>query len=100
MSWIDSFLALFNIKRIKIRLHGHERDGGYTYITSPELPGFSFMLEPGEDENIRSFIDAIDEPLMTYIDAYYKAESRKAPSHLAGLRQSNHNNFVAELAYA
>ena len=31
-------------------LIGEERDGGYTYLFSKDLPGFTFMLEPGEVE--------------------------------------------------
>jgi hypothetical protein len=26
------------------------REGGYTFVTCPDFPGFSFMLEPGQDE--------------------------------------------------
>ena len=49
-----------------------EREGGYRYITSPELPGFSFMLEPGEDTNILTFLDAIGESLVAYLHLYNK----------------------------
>ena len=34
-------------------LIGEERDGGYTYLFSKDLPGFTFMLEPGEVEFCR-----------------------------------------------
>ena len=98
MSIIDRLLALFGFEKISISLIGHEREGGYTYITSPQLPGFTFMLEPGEEQNIRNIIDAIDEPLMAFIDAHLKAgASMNKHLHLTGFRQSNGNKFVAEL---
>lgn len=28
----------------------HPREGGYTFVTAPDWPGFSFMKEPGEDD--------------------------------------------------
>ena len=100
MSMIERLLAHFGIRKITITLMLDEREGGYTYITSPQLPGFTFMLEPGEDENIRTFIDAIEEPLMAYLPAHFKAELRTSNVHLTGIRQSKAKNYVAELAYA
>lgn len=26
------------------------REGGYTFVTCPDFPGFNFMLEPGQDD--------------------------------------------------
>ena len=100
MSMIERLLAHFGIRKIAITLMLDEREGGYTYITSPQLPGFTFMLEPGEDENIRTFIDAIDEPLMAYLPAHFEAELRTRDVHLTGIRQSKAKNYIAELAYA
>lgn len=100
MSAIDRLLSWFGIKRMKITLNGVEREGGYTYITSPELPGFTFMLEPGEDENIRTFIDAIDAPLIAYLGAHFRATSEEDQIQITGIRRSKPHNYVAELAYA
>ena len=100
MSMIERFLGWFGIRKITITFIGHKREGGYTYITSPQLPGFTFMLEPGEDKNIRTFIDAIDEPLMAYLPAHIEAELRASNVHLTGIRQSKANKYVAEFAYA
>ena len=100
MSMIDRLLALIGIRRIKITFIGHERGGGYTYITSPQLPGFTFMLDPGEERDLRAFVDAIEKPLMTYLVAHFKAESRIRQVHLTGMRQSKAKNYVAELGYA
>ena len=77
-----------------------EREGGYTYIESPDLPGFTFMLEPGEDKNIRTFIDAIDEPLMAYLGAHFKATPEADRIQMTGFWQSKPMNYVAELDYA
>jgi hypothetical protein len=41
----------------------HPREGGYTYITAPGYPGFSVLLEPGED----------DTPLNESWDVYFAA---------------------------
>ena len=100
-SIIDRLLALFGFEKFSITLIGHEREGGYTYITSPQLSGFTFMLNPGEEKNIRTFIDAIDEPLTTFLDAHFKAEaSRDRPVHLTGVQQSINEKFVAQVAFA
>ncbi len=100
MSMMTRFLSWLGFRSIKITLIGHEREGGYVYITSPQLPGFTFMLEPGEEESIRTFIDAIFEPLSTYLDAHFKATSTVEHVHLTGLRQSKSMNYVAELCPA
>lgn len=100
MSIIDRLLALIGIKRITLTFIGHEREGGYTYITCRELPGFTFMLEPGEERDLRAFIDAIDEPLMAYLVTHFKRESMNRQVHLTSIRHSKAKNFVAELGYA
>ena len=100
MSTIERMLAWFGIKKISIAFIGHEREGGYTYITSPQLPGFTFMLEPGEDRSIRTLVDAIDEPLIAYLEARFAAESRNSHVRLTGIRQVKAQNYVAQLAYA
>lgn len=33
-----------------VTFNKQSREGGYTFVTSPELPGFSFMLEPNEND--------------------------------------------------
>src|SRR5689334_15910968 len=90
----------------RITLIGQEREGGYTFITSPDLPGFSFMLEPGETENFRSFINAIEPSLMVYLDAHFEAEAkanhpkRMEHARLTGIRRKDQTNYVAELCPA
>ena len=89
MSMFDRLLAKIGIRKITITFTKHEREGGYIYITCPELPGFTFMLEPGEDQNIRTFIGAIGEPLMAYLDAHFSATAESAPLQMTGIRQSH-----------
>ncbi|MEX2200664.1 MAG: hypothetical protein WD711_04650 [Dongiaceae bacterium] len=104
MSFIDRLLGSRGINRIHtITLIGNERGGGYTYLTSPELPGFSFMLEPGEADDIKKLMNVIHEPLSTYYSAYsahLRATSRKATPRVTGLREKKRMNFVAELRCA
>lgn len=33
-----------------VTFNKQSREGGYTFVTNPELPGFSFMLEPNEND--------------------------------------------------
>ena len=77
MSMIDKMLALIGIKTFSITLIGHEREGGYIYLNSPDLPGFTFMLNPGEDKSIRTLINAIEEPLSAYLEAHENAQVPK-----------------------
>jgi hypothetical protein len=43
-------------------LIGELREGGYTFVTIPQLPGFSFMLEPHERmaESYHLMVPALD----------------------------------------
>jgi hypothetical protein len=49
------------------------REGGYSFVRSPDLPGFTMMLEPGEAADIKSIMDALYAP----VTAYLEAESRR-----------------------
>lgn len=84
----------------KITLTGHEREGGYTFITCKEYPGFTFLLEPGEEASIRRFMEAIEEPLLAFLYAQAQFESRQHQFALTGIRHSDRHNFVAELSAA
>ena len=85
---------------IRINLIGHRRDGGYTYITSPDLPGFTFLLEPGEEKSLSTLINALEEPLSVYLVAHFKARHKADGMKLAGLRRKASTNYVAELCPA
>jgi len=75
---LNKILGIFGTRSRKIKMTFilHERDGGYTYITCQEFPGFTFMLEPGEGKDIRAFITTIHEPLMAFISAYIMAQEK------------------------
>lgn len=75
MAWFDKLLALFGIEGMKVTLNLNEREGGYIFISSPELKGFSLLLEPGNYNDLKTFINAVDEPLTAYLDQYLKARS-------------------------
>ena len=32
------------------------REGGYTFVTCPDYPGFSYVLNPGEDDSAMNAI--------------------------------------------
>src|ERR1039458_2955814 len=101
IEFLNKILPLFGwelIKR-KITFRGQEREGGYIYLTSPELRGFSFMLEPGE-RDLKSIIDALDEPLEAYLEAHIAYQHGRAMRpDLTGMRitQRHPINLKAEL---
>ena len=96
LNLILRFLGLGQFHVIRITLIGHPREGGYTYLTSPELPGFTFMLEPGEETDLRRMINALYEPLTFYLDAHIKGQARADSIRLTGLRQTKSMNYIAE----
>ena len=90
-------------KQQTIHLIGEEREGGYTYVTSPELPGFTLMLEPGEEASPQAFRAAVEEPLKMFIRAMIRAERATEPLELTSFRPTQHNNrtnYVVEVCHA
>jgi hypothetical protein len=87
-------------------LIGEAREGGYYYLTSPDLPGFTFMLEPSEADDVQKTIEAITPALQTYIIACMKAHAAKIAKEeprprisyadLRGLHKRKPINLVAE----
>lgn len=55
------------------------REGGYSLVSSPDLPGFAIMLEPGESDDIQSLIDALTAPLKAYLEAEGLRNARQQP---------------------
>jgi hypothetical protein len=84
--------------RKRIKLVGEPRGGGYTFVKSPDLPGFCMMLRPGEDKDVLSVIDAIGKPLSAFLVAISK-ESKTRPHTLKikGIRQNSPTEYLAEL---
>lgn len=54
-------------------LIGEEREGGYIFVSSSDLRGFTLMLEPGE-RDIEKTIEAIRPALMGHLDIYLRAK--------------------------
>ena len=58
-----------NVERtITIRLEGEPTDDGRMYITSPDLRGFHFIVEHGEDP-----VEAMSPTLMAFMEQYLNA---------------------------
>lgn len=57
---------------LKIELRGDEADDGRILFKSPDLDGFYFIVNAGEDP-----IAAMEPTLMEFIGLYLKAEIRK-----------------------
>src|ERR1700730_16523584 len=81
MSLLNSLYALFGRDRFTITIKGEKREGGYIYIHSPDLKGFSLLLEPGEYGDIKTFIDAIYDPLLIYLKVYDQAKHHAKVRH-------------------
>jgi hypothetical protein len=73
MSWLGKLASFIGIESTNITLIGEEREGGYLFISSPELKGFSLLLEPGDYSDFKNFIDAVFEPLTAYMNTYDEA---------------------------
>lgn len=57
---------------LKIELHGEEADDGRILVRSPDLEGFYFVVQPGEDP-----VTAMKPTLIEFVGIYLKAEVRK-----------------------
>ena len=81
-----------------IRLIASPRDGGYIFVNSPDLPGFSLMLRPNETESF----DAILGPLKAFILAEFRAceATRHKELRITGMRRATPSEIVAELSAA
>jgi hypothetical protein len=100
MSFID---RLFNRHppRYRITLNREKRDGGYTFISSPELKGFTLLLEPGDYDNFKNFIDATFDPLTNYLAAFDQARdaARRERPRLRSAKINEDDQTVAEMCF-
>jgi hypothetical protein len=62
--------------QLMIRFDIEEREDGYLYVSSPDLKGFTLLLEPSQTKSVIAMASAINEPLMAYYSAYQSARSR------------------------
>jgi hypothetical protein len=99
---IYRLLKLLGFELSKITLIGEQQDDGYIFITSPELRGFSLMLEPNEDKNLATIISAVHEPLIAYLDvlneAENKATARKGRYEVKGFNKTSPHSYTARLS--
>ena len=56
--------------QISFTLIGEEREGGYTYFTSPELKGFRYLSAPDDDGDE---LEAMKPILVEHLTAYLRA---------------------------
>jgi hypothetical protein len=52
------------------------RAGGYFFVRSHDLPGFTMMLEPGEADSPKVLVEALYEPVTAYLEAESKSAGR------------------------
>jgi hypothetical protein len=85
--------------RTTINLIGEPRPGGYIFLRSPELPGFSMMLEPSQHKELGAFIKAVEAPLMAFVAAECRADESKKLK-MAGAHRTDSTTYLAELCAA
>lgn len=84
-----------------IRLIGEMRPGGYVFVTSPDLPGFSVMLHPGEHEDATSVFAVLADPLKAFLMAECRASERAEKRvRVTAVRQTAPDSYLAELCTA
>jgi hypothetical protein len=94
-------LALRAVSRLRghktINLIGQPRPGGYVLIKSPELPGFSMMLERDQHAELGTFVKTIEAPLMAFIAAECHADDRAKKLRMMGATRTDSTTYLAEL---
>lgn len=87
-----------------LRLHVSPRKNGML-VTSPDLPGFSIMLQPGDIDSDDTLNDVLAKPLAAFITAEMrayrtyraKAEAREAkPVHVTVQHKPNSHEISAQ----
>ena len=87
-------------------LIGEPREGGFYYIKSPHLPGFTFLAQPDEAQDVTLLMKAITPALGAYLNSYFKAQDAKVRkpgevkmpfADLRGARASRRERITAEL---
>jgi len=88
------------------QLIGEQREGGYYYLKSPDLPGFTFLISPEESEDIEKLSEAIRPALAAYLAAHIAFETRQqhakiqpriSYADLRGAPAGKPMNLIAEL---
>ena len=80
-----------------IRLIGNPRPGGYVFVTSPDLPGFSVMLRPGEHDDAMAVFAVLSEPLKAFLMAASRASSHAEQRlRVMAVRETAPASYLAE----
>jgi hypothetical protein len=84
-----------------IRLVGDPRPGDYVFVTSPDLPGFSVMLRPGEHDDAASVFAVLSDPLKAFLMAECRASQRTEKRvRVTAVRETSPASYLAELCTA
>jgi hypothetical protein len=89
-----------------VRLSASAREGGYFFVNSPDLPGFSVMLQPGDLDNFDTMVAALGKPVEAFVNAEYRAylasQRIKDGAHvrLKGMQQKTASEICADLCPA
>jgi hypothetical protein len=90
------------------RLVLKEEGGGYILVTSPDLPGFSFLLRPNEHGDFLAVGGAVRQALEQYIQVEEEALARKSrrrhaqphPVQFSGITQDGPGELIARFRAA
>ena len=101
---ISPFMRLLGYKKITLTFDVQPRNNGRHFLVSPELPGFSLMLEADDMKDLRSMTNAIWEPLSAYLQFEKPISVRPAPAKkpvLSGFHGAvpGSDKVVADLCY-
>ena len=101
MSFLDRIRS-FNLfeRPIAIKLNLEEREGGYFFVSSPQLKGFSLLLEPGDYRDFKTFIDAVSEPLTGYLNIFQEARhTHRGKLRLRSTKMDEDGTLVAHMCF-
>src|ERR1700719_1289276 len=100
---IKSFFGRTVIKKTGTAIFtGEERDGGYYYLKSADLPGFTFLMTPDEANDANKLTEALGPSLNAYLRAHHDYERRKITQNVHprisfGPKSGKTMNLIAEL---
>jgi hypothetical protein len=101
MSFIDRIRSFFPDRPIAIKLNLAAREGGYVFVSSPQLRGFNLLLDPGEDySDLKTFVDAVSEPLTVYMNEFQRARhAQREKLRLRSAEMDGDGSLVANLCF-
>jgi hypothetical protein len=101
MSFFDRLRSLNPFERpIAVKLNLTEREGGYYFVSSPNLKGFSLLLEPGDYSDFKTFIDAVSEPLTSYMNIFQeKRHAHREKLRLRSTKMDEDGSLVAHMCF-